>query len=176
MVCPSCGHANLAGADMCEACHVSLVHVITEHELGAGLEASIEHDPVYLLRPAEPVAVSPHTTVAEVVRLLAHKNIGCVLVTFCDSLLGIFSERDALLRIGDRLAEVADQPIRHFMTPAPETLGPRDSIAFALNRMGLGHFRHVPVEENEKAVGVISVRDVLGYITNHFPEILADTN
>jgi len=108
--------------------------------------------------------------------MLAEHNVGCVLVVFCDVPVGIFSERDLLMRIGDRLDELGDHPIRHFMTPAPETLSPDASIAFALNRMALCDFRHIPIEQNERPVGVISVRDVLRYVGQQFPEILAPTN
>jgi CBS domain-containing protein len=120
------------------------------------------------------VTVSPTTTVREVIQLLATNNIGAVLVVWVDALVGIFSERDALLKIGDRIEEVAHEPIRHFMTPAPETLGCDDTIAYALNRMAVGDFRHIPIEQGEKPVGIISVRDMLRYLTRKFPKILVD--
>jgi CBS domain-containing protein len=128
------------------------------------------------LRPAEPVSVVPATSLREVVKLLAGRNIGCVLVVFCDALMGIFTERDLLLRVGTRYAEVADEPIRHFMTPAPETLSSSDSVALALNRMAIGDFRHLPIEDGERVIGVTGVRDVLEYLAQQFPEVLGNMN
>lgn len=173
MKCPDCGHVNIAGADLCEACSQPLVSLEAPAEPKTHIEESIQTDPLSRLRLVKPVTVSPSTTVGEVIQLLAEKNIGCVLVVWVDALVGIFSERDALLRIGCRLDDVANQPIRHYMTPAPETLTAQDTIAFALNRMAIGDFRHIPIEEDEKPVAITSVRDVLGYLTEQFPEILS---
>jgi CBS domain-containing protein len=164
---------NIAGADVCESCDYALAGTDTTQPRPTMLEAGIQADPVSALKPVAPVTVDPTTRVREVVRLLAEHNIGCVLVTFCDTLVGIFSERDLLIRIGDRIEELADHPIRHFMTPAPETLTPDDSIAFALNRMAVCDFRHVPIEAGERPVGIVSVRDMLRYAALQFPEILS---
>ncbi len=173
MICPSCGHMNIAGADLCASCDYSLAGSELAHSRAPVLEAGIRADSISALKPVVPVTVDPTTRIREVVRLLAEHNIGCVLVTFCDALVGIFSERDLLIRIGDRIEELADHPIRHFMTPAPEALTAEDSIAFALNRMAVCDFRHVPIEEGERPVGIISVRDMLRYAALQFPEILA---
>jgi len=172
MRCPSCGFENLAGADWCEGCKQPLAG---EEPAGAdaGLERDLRTDPVSLLRPARPITVSPNDAVGDVVRLLAERGIGCALVTWCDALVGIFTERDVLMKIGDRYAAMKDMPVRHFMTPVPESLASEDSIAFALNRMAVGGFRHVPIEKDERPVGIISVRDVLDYLARHFPELLA---
>jgi CBS domain-containing protein len=137
------------------------------------MEENVETRTLADLNPAPPVCVPPTARVGEVVRLLAEKNIGCVLVVWCDALVGIFSERDALMKIGTRFDELADNPIRHFMTPAPETLSPDDTIAFGLNRMAVGDFRHIPIEEDEHPVGIVSIRDLLRYVTEQFPECLA---
>ncbi len=172
MECPYCGHANPLGEDTCAGCFEPLDGVIPT-EPKSRIEASIETDTLAVLRPVSPVSVPPTEPLRNVIELLASKNIGCVLVVWCDALIGIFSERDALIKVGDRLGELGNQPIRHFMTPAPETLTAEATIAFALNGMAVGDFRHIPIERDEKAVGIISVRDVLGYVTRHFPEILS---
>jgi CBS domain-containing protein len=177
MRCPSCGYDNADGLLACEICHDPLTLSVGGGCEGDGeLAESVRVDPLATLNPVPAVTVPPTTTVAEAVRLLAEKNIGCLLVVWSDTLLGIFSERDVLMRIGTRYEELAGQPIRHFMTPAPETLTPEDSIAFALNRMDVNDFRHIPIERNEQVVGIISVRDVLAYVTQQFPELAAQTN
>jgi CBS domain-containing protein len=176
MICPSCGHVNLAGTELCESCQNPLTDAETARRAANVLEENVAADPVSTLGPVRPIVADPTTRVREVVQLLAEHNVGCVLVVFCDVPAGIFSERDLLMRIGDRLDELGDHPIRHFMTPAPETLGPDATIAFALNRMALCDFRHIPIEANERPIGVISVRDVLRYVGQQFPEILTPAN
>ncbi len=176
MICPCCGYVNVPGADPCEGCEAALTDVQPPRLDGNVLAESIEADTVASLRPAPPVTVTPTTSVREVIGLLAKRNIGCVLIVFSESLVGIFSERDVVMRIGDRLDEVGNEPIRHFMTPVPETLTAQDGLAYALNRMAVGGFRHIPIEGDEKPVGVVSARDIVAYTTQHFPEILEGTN
>lgn len=163
MRCFHCSYENALEADLCESCHAPLGTAGCDAD--RELAEAISSEPLRALQPASPVAVSPTTTVCEAVRLLAERNIGCVLVIAEPALLGIFSERDALLRIGKDYHDVADRPIRDFMTPTPQTLTLDDSIAFALNRMDVNDFRHIPIQEDGDVVGVISVRDCLGYVT-----------
>ena len=92
------------------------------------------------------------------------------MVVYDDALIGIFSERDLLMKIGDRFSALADRPIRDFMTPAPETLSGQDPIVFALNRMDVGHFRHIPLEENERPVGMVSTRNILQHLAGCDPD------
>jgi CBS domain-containing protein len=173
MICPSCGHENIAGSDTCEACYNPLTDAVAVQASKTVLQETVEAETLGALNPPPPVTVSPTERVGRVVRLLAERDIGCVLVVWCDALVGIFSERDVLMRIGTRLDELADHPIRHFMTPAPETLTADDSIAFALNRMSVGDFRHIPIEQDEKPVAIVSVRDMLGYLAERFPELVS---
>lgn len=175
MRCLTCGYENTVGGDLCVACHQPLLGgsgVDADRELGEAISA----DPLAALNPVAAVAVTPETSVAEAVRLLAERNIGCVLVKSADTLVGIFSERDALLRIGADFDEVGDRPIRDFMTPDPVTLTLQDSIAFALNRMDINDFRHIPVQTDGGGMGIISVRDCLAYVTRHFPEFETPNN
>ena len=172
MYCPSCGFENIDGEDFCSECNESLTSVQPRPTRKSGMERLLESETLAALQPARPVCVDPTTKMSDALRLLSEKDIGCVLVTWCDALVGIFSERDALMKVGTRYREVANEPVRHFMTPAPETLEGDESIAFAVNRMAVGDFRHVPIEEDEKPVGIISVRDILKYVAEQFPEIL----
>jgi CBS domain-containing protein len=66
---------------------------------------------------------------------------------------------------------VAKTPVRKLMTGNPETLRPSDSIAYALNKMSLGGYRHIPLVDNSDApVGVISVKDIVNYLVKLFPK------
>jgi CBS domain-containing protein len=80
--------------------------------------------------------------------------------------VGIFSERDALDRLNVDFARLACRHVAEFMTPAPETVESDARIAFALHKMDVGGYRHLPVLTDGKISGVISVRDILRYITD----------
>jgi len=123
--------------------------------------------PIRHLNPRPPVSLPPSATVDEMIRVMREYRIGCVLVVEAERLGGIITERDLLLKL-DR-ADVA-RPIRDFMTPDPEVLAATDPIVYALNKMSVGGFRHVPlVDEERRPVGIISVKDIVDYIVDFFP-------
>ncbi len=137
---------------------------------------SKELDNRALLRPISdisyarsPVVVEPATRLAEALETMARKRIGAVLVVDQGKVVGIFAERDLLIkRLYD--GKGLDEPLRDFMTPDPECLTPHDPIAFALNRMVAGGYRHVPLITAEGApVGILPMRDVVAYIVSFFP-------
>lgn len=162
--CPFCGQVNLPGADVCEECQHSLTHLSKPRPRSLA-EKRIVSDRIQALQPRPPLCVASETTVANVLDLLVRERIGCVVVVDGRVPLGIFSERDALMRLGTRYADLLDRPIREFMTPGPETLAPEDKIAYALHRMDLGGYRHIPLVVGGQVTGVISVRDILRYVT-----------
>ena len=83
-------------------------------------------------------------------------------------MIGIFSERDALRK--GLYKGGGDSPVREFMTANPDCLTPEDPIALAMNRMGVGGYRHVPlVDSSHRPVGMIVMRDVVRYILLYFP-------
>ena len=163
MKCPSCGHENIPGVVECEECQTPLVDEEPGRAAAPEFEPILE-EPLGAVDAREPLSVGPSCTVEEVVRTLADGNIGCVLVTENDDLIGIFSERDVLMSVAHRYEELRREPIRNLMTPAPETLAQNDTIAFALNRMDVGDFRHIPVVERGKVASVVSVRAVTHHI------------
>ena len=109
------------------------------------------------------VASSPgDITVSEAARLMREKRVGAVAVVQAGQLIGIFTERDALFRI---VAEGRDpQTVRlsEVMTRNPQTIHPDKPFADALHLMYEGAFRHVPVVEDGRPIGIISARDALG--------------
>lgn len=171
ITCPFCGYAVIEGSDECDECGHSLVH-LSRPQPGSQAEARIINDRIRLLEPRVPILVGPQTSVAEVLQLLVERRIGCVIVAEAGYLLGIFSERDALFRLNTRYEDLVDRPIAEFMTHAPETLGPDDKIAFALHRMDVGGYRHIPILTDGALTGVISVRDILRYVNDR---ILSET-
>ena len=88
-------------------------------------------------------------------------------------LIGVLSVRDVLTRVGPDYRDKLARPVREFMTPTVETLPPDAPITFALNRMDVGGYRHVPVVQGDRVLGVVSSRDVLTYIVKHSREHVA---
>src|SRR6476660_1338640 len=102
--CPYCDSDVIEGADSCDACGQPL----TESHLpipATKVERALLSDRVRLFQDRRPVLVSPAMPVREVLRLLVDKKVGCVLVSDQGKLVGIFSERDALMKLGERAAE-----------------------------------------------------------------------
>jgi len=128
-------------------------------------------EPVSTLEPRKPVVVGPQTPALEAVAVMREQGMGCVLVVRSNRLKGIFTERDVLNNLVGMGTEVAKTPVRKLMTGNPETLRPSDSIAYALNKMSLGGYRHIPLVDNSDApVGVISVKDIVNHLVKLFPK------
>jgi CBS domain-containing protein len=73
-----------------------------------------------------------------------------------------------MMRVNVDAAKMADRPISEVMTVNPATLRSRDKISFAIHRMNVGGFRHVPIlDADDRLVGVISIRDILRFLTDH---------
>lgn len=164
IVCPSCGAENTEGADSCDDCQASLTEV-QARPASTSIESSLLEDPIERLQPKTPQTVGPDDKVGDVLKKLVDESIGCVMVVDNGRLVGIFSERDALIRINVDAQRMADRPIKSVMTANPTTLRSQDTIAFALHRMDLGGYRHIPILQDGKLTGVISIRDILGYLT-----------
>lgn len=164
IACPFCGAENTEGADLCDDCQHSLTDVGVRAPSTA-VEQGVLKDRIASLKPKEPLTVGPDDSIRLVLKKMVDESIGCVMVVDNDDLLGIFSERDALMRLNVDAAAMADRPISSVMTPKPSTLHAKDKIAFALHRMDVGGYRHIPILDDDKLTGVISIRDILGYLT-----------
>ncbi len=142
---------------------------------GKALDTHIFREPIRILhRRAGRVAVPLGTTIGEAARIMKEHRIGCVLVEEGDKLAGIFTERDILTKLVGTGYDPARVQVDGVMTRNPETLTPDDPIAFAMQLMSVGGFRHVPlVDADGRPVGILSVKDIVDYLVEHFPrEIL----
>ena len=118
-----------------------------------------------------PVArVTPQSTIAEVVDIMLSRRVGCVVVTEDDQLVGLFTERDLLCKVVPMGIDIASTPVSSVMTEKPETLPVDSPLVFALQRMSVGGYRHVPLMNSQgKAVAVVSMRDIVQYIVSLYP-------
>ena len=164
MICPACGYENIEGSDVCEMCEGSMVFA-SKPQPKSALEHRIWKDRIRVLAPHEPLMVTSTMPVRDVLKLLVDRSIGCVLVVDDGKLAGIFSERDALLRLNVDAQALGHEPVSKYMTAPVESLGLDDRIVFALHKMDIGGFRHIPVLEDGQPRGVISIRDILRYMT-----------
>jgi CBS domain-containing protein len=172
MLCPLCRFDNVPGNDDCEGCGESLTAFDTPGRRDE-LEAILVETPVDCLEPVAPIQVAPATSIEQVVERMRERRVGAVLVGTPANLVGIFSERDLLLRIAHRYEAVKQRPVSDFMTPSPETVDAVAPLAFALNKMEVGDFRHVPVTRAGRLCGVISTRDVVDFLAQRYPDLIA---
>jgi CBS domain-containing protein len=129
-------------------------------------------EPLSALLPKRPVFVARDASVAEAVATMNRLNIGCVLVGSQQDVAGIFSERDLLFGIGEKYEEVQERSVSEFMTPRPEMLDADAPLLHALGRMAAGGFRHIPVTQNGRLVGVVSLRDLLSLVSKWYPDLV----
>jgi CBS domain-containing protein len=134
------------------------------------LSRNLRIDSVSRLNPTLPRQIEADRPVSEAVDLLRREQIGCLLIVRDGKLVGIFTERDLLTRVlavGKPLTVVVEE----VMTPDPVTVQPKDPIRVAVKRMQSGGYRHLPVvDEESRPVGTLSVKRVVHYLVEHFPQ------
>ena len=110
----------------------------------------------------EVVSTRPDATVAEVAKLLKVRRIGAVVVTDDDGeLCGIISERDLARGLADHGADLLQMRVRDLMTAEVSTCSPDDGIDKLMQQMTEGRFRHLPVVQEGRMIGIISIGDVV---------------
>ena len=101
-------------------------------------------------------------TVQEAARLMKEKHVGALMIVEDGKLAGIFTERDVVFRVVAEDRDARTTRLADVMTRNPQTIHPDKPFPDALHLMYEGGFRHVPVVEDGRPVGVISARDALG--------------
>lgn len=105
------------------------------------------------------------TPLAEAIGIMQAKKFGALLVTSDNKLVGIFTERDILNRLIGTAVDLQEAFVSDYMTANPEVLTDEDAIVYAMNKMVVGGYRHIPiVSESGKPLTVLSIRDVVGFI------------
>ncbi|MCO4794013.1 MAG: CBS domain-containing protein [Bacteriovoracaceae bacterium] len=137
---------------------------------GTALSSEIFKEPIKLVKMPKVMALDVSTTIGEAVSLMQKNKIGSVVITKDKELEGIVTERDILMKVIGLMDNWESKPISDIMTRNPQSLMPDDEIAYVLNNMHVGGYRHVPiVNENDEPVSMISIKDVVSWLLDHFP-------
>ena len=104
---------------------------------------------------------APQTFVSRAAKLMAAKDVGAILIVESDRLIGIFTERDVLVRVVARGLDPQATRLADVMTRKPQTVGPDKPFGYALLVMHEKGFRHLPVVEDGKLIGIVSSRSAL---------------
>ena len=105
--------------------------------------------------------VEPDAKLSVAIKILSERRIGAVLVLSQGRIEGILSERDIVRVLGERGAAVLDEPVSSVMTRKVVSCGETDTVSEIMETMTRGKFRHLPVVQDNKVVGLISIGDVV---------------
>ncbi len=160
--CPVCGFDNLTGADICDNCGADLAgHDVPQAT--TTFHGTLLGEHLDELGGPPPVIVSPDMAVEAVIEQMQAAEADCVLVVERDRLIGIFTDRDAVVKAAGR--PLASLRLRDLMTPDPVVLRHDDPIAVAIHKMAVGGFRHIPLVEDGRPTGVVTARDVFAHLS-----------
>ncbi len=161
--CPVCGFENLTGAEVCDNCGADLGgHDVPQQPVSFQGRLMGEH--LDELGAPPPLTVAPDTTLDVVVERMREAAADCVLVMADDRLVGIFTDRDAVVKAAG--TPLASGKVRDFMTPDPVVLRHDDPIAIAIHKMAVGGFRHIPILDGTRPTGVVTARDVFHHLAS----------
>jgi signal-transduction protein with cAMP-binding, CBS, and nucleotidyltransferase domain len=161
MRCPQCGFDNLMGSDICDNCGADLAGRDTP-DPATSYQGPLLGEHLHDLDIATPQVVDARTSTSDAVRLMHEHATDCLLVVDAGRLVGIFTDRDAVLKVAGRTADA--RPLAEVMTRDPVVLRHDDTVAVAINKMAVGGFRHIPIVEDGRPTGVVSARDIFHHL------------
>ena len=165
MRCPVCGYDNLIGAEVCDNCGADLAgHDVPQDTTTFHGRLMGEH--LDDLGAPPPLTLEPETPLDVAIARMHAAEADCVLVMHDGRLVGIFTDRDAVVKAAGRRLDTFQ--VGDFMTPDPVVLRHDDPIAVAIHKMAVGGFRHIPIVEDGRPTGVVTARDVF----HHLAEML----
>jgi CBS domain-containing protein len=141
---------------------------LTEEFPGPDIESVLTDDTLAMVLKDSPLTINIDGTLADALRLMREERRGYVLIVEGERVAGIFTERDVLMKIAGNPLNVERTPVAAYMTRDPATLPSDAGVAFALNHMIIEGFRHVPIVEDGRPIGVVSMRDIIEYLCDFF--------
>lgn len=152
------------------------LHIVKAQDRVAALSADAFQRPISDLKTSPAVTLDASAPAGDAVRVMKERRFGSVLVVRGGRLAGIVTERDVLNKLVGRMDELKGRPVSEIMTPDPLSLRPDEPIAHAMHAMHVGGYRHVPIVDGSGApLTVVSIRDVLTFILDHFPADVVNT-
>lgn len=161
MLCPVCRHDNFEGDDVCANCGADLA-TSDIPEPAQEFHDTILGDHLDALGIGSPKLIDPAAHVAEAIQAMHDEGWDCLLVTDGGRLVGIFTDRDAVVKATDK--RLAMYRVRDFMTPDPVVLRHDDTLAVAIHKMAIGEFRHIPIVEDGRPIGVVAAADIFRHL------------
>jgi len=135
-------------------------------EMGSAVKIN---DPISSLGLKLPLMIEMGTNMKNTLEILQGKEQNCILIVKNNILKGIITERDILLKVTGKGFDLDLVTVDEFMTETPEHLSPEDPLAYALNKMHVGGFRHVPIlNDSMEPVGLISISNIISTIADYF--------
>ena len=161
MICPVCRFGNFPGDDTCANCGADLWDSDTPQPATSFRGRLLGMHLDELGAPA-PELIDASAGVDEAIAHMQAEGIDCLLVTDGGALVGIFTDRDAVVKAAGKRLESFH--VRDFMTADPVVLRHDDPIAVAIHKMAVGGFRHIPILEDGRPTGVVTARDVFHHL------------
>ncbi len=161
MICPVCRFDNLTGTEVCDNCGADLAGHDTPQP-AVSFRGRLLGEHLDELGAPPPLLVSADSPVESVIARMQESEVDCALVMAGERLVGIFTDRDAVVKAAGK--QLSEAPVRDFMTPDPVVLRHDDPIAVAIHKMAVGGFRHIPIVEDGRPTGVVTARDVFHHL------------
>ena len=165
--CPYCHAKNIQGDDRCVECFHSLMQRnLPKAKVTDVIQNIMMTNPISdLITGKDLLVASPTDSIQKIVRILQKENKNCILIYKKHHLVGIISNRDILHRVVGKYKDLSKIKAEDIMTKNPEYVTGDSPIAFVINKMAMGGYRHVPVlQEDGAPLSIIIIKDVLGYL------------
>ncbi len=160
MQCPLCATKNLPGDEFCIGCGYDLraVDVPLPHD---ALSSLLLERTIDSIQTRNPVSVQPDDPIALAVDRMNAHNIRALVVLEQDTLVGILTERDLVLKLDPDHRPERNIRVRDLMTPDPVVVYPDEPLGTAMQRLCLDRIHHLPVVDYGRVVGIVAMRDLL---------------
>lgn len=163
MLCPICRHDNFEGDDTCANCGADL-RTSDVPQPTLDYNDTVLGDHIEELGLGTFTVVSPSMGVALAIRRMHDDNTDCLLVADRDQLVGIFTDRDAVVKAADKRLQL--YTVGDFMTPDPVVLRADDTLAVAIHKMAVGEFRHMPIVDDGRPIGLVAAADIFRHLVD----------
>jgi CBS domain-containing protein len=160
IVCRFCGFENAVGGDACENCGAEFSEGMPESP--AAFEGRLLGTRLGDLAMGRVLWLDATTDALVAVERMKAEGVDCVLVGTAGQLAGIFTDRDAMLKLAGRSGPAP--ALASVMTAKPDVLRAADTVATAIHKMAVGRLRHVPLMHDDGSITVVAARDIFRHL------------